>query len=369
MDTMRANEKQETWVKWRDNELERARTQLQEKRFILDDEQVHISGERFLVSGRKLVLTGKREGDTLPIVIKWSTDMAGVEEIRDEHRRREILNNIHFANRTMRFPKELYFDDAGSSIVLVSEYIAQEKIFVQLPISEQFFFALSALESQEGTHVATHEHERLLLSMGAAMGHDDYLKQFDAWCENIAVRTPSLHKLHGSLKQARAFLHVNRHSIGRYCGILTHTDFVPHNLRVAGRQIFTLDHTSLIIGCKYESWARFINFMALYNPELERMLLRYVKENRGEDEYLCLRAMRIYKLGFLLQHHVAAHEISEGNLHLLTGERITFWTHILNSVLHDTIPSPEIIAHYKSRAIELRTPEETKRHQDISGWK
>ncbi len=366
---MRANEKQETWEKWRDEELLRARTYLARLHYTLDDEQAHISGERFLVSGHKLVLTGVETSSNTPVVIKWSTDKESMDEIRDERTRREILRNIHFANRAMRFPDEQYWEGNGAVTILATKFIPQKNIFIRLTISEQFFFALSALESQEGTHVATHEHERILLALGRMMHAEDYLLQFDVWCEHIRARTATENALHQSLALAGEFLRTHRTTIDRYCGVLTHTDFVPHNFRIIDRQIVILDHTSLIIGNKYESWARLINFMSLYNPELEKMLLLYVKENRGEDEYLCLRAMRIYKLGFLLDHHTAAHNVSEGDLHLLTGERVTFWGHVLDSVINNTPVTPEVVAHYRSRAIALRTKEEERRHQDISGWK
>jgi hypothetical protein len=366
---MRANETQEIWQEWRDAEIARAKMYLDKLGYAIDTEQAHVSGERFLVSGHKLVLTGTEKGSDSPVVIKWSTEESGMEEIRDEHERRRVLANINFANRTLRLPLECYFLDDGGVVVLVTRFIPQERIFIELLQEEQFFFALSALESQEGTHVATHEQRRALGDMGRTMQTEDYLTQFHAWCVAIGGHANIPHTLRQALAHAEDFLVTYRHSIGRYNGFLAHTDFVPHNLRITGRQIVMLDHTSLIIGNKYESWARFINFMTLYNPELEKMLLRYVKENRGEDEYLCLRAMRIYKLGFLLYHHTRAHEKSEGNLHLLTGERITFWGRVLESVLRDEAVSPEVVAHYKSRAITLRSPEETERQKEISGWK
>ena len=366
---MRANEKRETWEKWRDEEIARARAVLALHHYSLDDKQVHVSGERFLVSGRKLVLTGVRNADNLPVIIKFSSDLSGIAEIRDERHRREMLRDIHFAYHTMRFPEEILWHEGPTSLTLITRFIPQKNIFIELPIAEQFFFALSALESQEGTHIATREHEKMLTSMGGAMRADEYLNTFDEWYSNIEKLAPTRHDLHALLKVAREYLHRERTVIERYSGFLTHTDFVPHNLRITDRQIVMLDHTSLIIGNKYESWARFINFMSLFNPELEAMLLQYVRENRGPDEYRCLRLMRIYKMVFLLNHHICAHQKSEGDLHLLTGERVILWGRILESVLADRQVAPEILASYKSRAIALRSPAEVERQKEISGWK
>ena len=39
--------------------------------------------------------------------------------------------------------------------------------------------------------------------------------------------------------------------------------------------------------------------MVHHNPDLEKILSEYVRANRGEEEYLSLRLMRVYKLGFL----------------------------------------------------------------------
>ena len=115
---MRANEKRETWEKWRDEEIARARAVLALHHYSLDDKQVHVSGERFLVSGRKLVLTGVRNADNLPVIIKFSSDLSGIAEIRDERHRREMLRDIHFAYHTMRFPEEILWHEGPTSLTL-----------------------------------------------------------------------------------------------------------------------------------------------------------------------------------------------------------------------------------------------------------
>ena len=82
----------------------------------------------------------------------------------------------------------------------------------------------------------------------------------------------------------------HRTVIERYSGFLTHNDFVPHNLRVSGKEVYLLDYSSMLFGNKYESWARFLNFMIHHNRPLELALANYVRTNRGEEEYLELAA-------------------------------------------------------------------------------
>src|SRR6202000_971290 len=87
-----------------------------------------------------------------------------------------------------------------------------------------------------------------------------------------------------AMREASAFLREHRVNIDRYTGFLTHTDFVPHNLRIGSGYIYLLDHTSLRFGNKYESWGRFVNYMALYHPALAAALVEYVKRNRSAEE-------------------------------------------------------------------------------------
>ncbi len=76
--------------------------------------------------------------------------------------------------------------------------------------------------------------------------------------------------------------------------------------------------------------------MLQYNPALEYLLMEYVRENRGEKEYLDLRLMRIFKLALLLDFYTSALAKTEGGLHTITRLRITFWTDALIAILGDT---------------------------------
>ena len=180
------------------------------------------------------------------------------------------------------------------------------------------------------------------------------------------VKNDENKELHKTLIEARSFLSDNKLTIERYTGFLTHHDFVPHNLRVVGHDIYLLDNTSIDFANKYEGWARFINFMTQFNPELERALTEYVRHNRSEEELLCLRLMRVYKLGFLLKFRTESLTKTSGNMHVLARLRITFWQHALSAVLHDSYLSKEEVDEFVRKQESLRSNEEVERQKEIS---
>ena len=135
--------------------------------------------------------------------------------------------------------------------------------------------------------------------------------------------------------------------IEQYSGFLTHTDFVPHNIRVVGENIYLLDHSSIRFGNKYEGWARFCNFMALYNPPLEKALVKYVADNRTEEESISLRLMRIYRLGEIIWYYTSALDKSYGNLFALNKKRVELWSKMLENLLSENSLPESFIEDYK----------------------
>ncbi len=166
-------------------------------------------------------------------------------------------------------------------------------------------------------------------------------------------------------ERAYGVLRENEEVIEQYTGFLTHTDFVPHNIRIHNGQMYLLDHSSLTFGNKYEGWARFLNFMTLYNPPLTGLLTEYVKNNRTSEESVSLRMMRIYRLGEIIWYYIRTLEKSEGDLRTLNEARITFWSTVLTHILDNT-PVPEsVILDYKNTRDSLRSEEEKKRQQGL----
>ncbi|MBI5405878.1 hypothetical protein HY972_02480 [Candidatus Kaiserbacteria bacterium] len=372
---MGATEEKRAWEEYRLAELCAATSILQSLGYKLDSEQVHIGGERYLMArardvgggGRKLVLFGRDTKSGARVVIKVSSDPAGIAEIERERNARALLTKIKFASHAFFTPREILFVRRDPFVIAIIEYIEQERPFFARPVDEQFFISLHAFETQEGVHATTSEHARIIRDTFGMVSAGDYLAQFEEFRRSATAHDPGNAELAETFARAAEFLAQHRTTIERYGGFLTHTDFVPNNLRIRGRDFYLLDYASIHFGNKYESWARFTNFMIQHNRPLALALARYVRENRGEEEYLCLRLMRVYKMGFLLKFYAEALERAEGPLLELTRARVAFWIAAAQAVLDDTPLAPEIIEAYLKRQGELRTPDERQRQREMLG--
>lgn len=371
--TMSATEEKQAWENYREQELARMTVLLKQLGYALDAKQVHTGGERYLMAGardvggggRKLVLAGQRMTDGKRVIIKVSSDPAGIKEIERERTSRTVLHTLNFAHYAFSSPEELLYENKDGHVVFITSYIEEERTFIEHELDEQFFLALHAFETQEGVHATTSAHTDAIKETFGTVGSVEYLALFEKFRENATTADPDNAELKEVFARASVFLHDNRVVIERYSGFLTHSDFSPQNLRVSGRTLYLLDYASIYFGNKYESWARFINFMTQHNPTLEMMLIDYVRKNRGEEEYLSLRLMRAYKLGFLLQFWTSSLAKTEGDLHELVRLRVNFWTKTLLSVLDDTPIPEELIRSYLIRQAELRSEEEKARQREI----
>lgn len=333
--------------------------------FSLEEAQPHIGGERYLMSGRKLVLIGMRTQDGRRAVIKASSNQGGVREIAREREARSALLRLPFAYRMPLSPEELFYGSRSGYTLSITAYLAQERPFLARPLEEQFDLALNAFKAQEGIHAATYAHAKAIRSTFGLWESGEYLHSFRAFRAHVETCASEQTELSGTLNQAETFLKEHADDIERYCGFLTHEDFALMNLRVTGAGVFLIDHASLRFGNKYESWARFLNYMLLYNRPLEQALERYTEDNRAPEEVLALRLMRIYKLGELLQYHARAFAHSEGDLRTLSGERLRFWSRVLATLLENA-PLPEsVIEAYKRSRDTLRSEEEKRRQREL----
>lgn len=331
--------------------------------FSLDTEQPHISGERFLMMKDKQVLVGK-DKDGRRIIIKIATKPDGQKEIENEKQIRDLLTSIVFANDKILFPKEIFFGRKDGYLIWATEFISQDKVYVEHDIEEQFFLILKALEAQEAFHATTFEH---LKSVGKLFEVYDARKYFDKFGEfRKTVSSLEDPELEETLSKVSGTLAQNKSTIDIYSNYLTHTDFVPHNFRISRKTIYMLDLSAVHFGNKYEGWARFLNYMVIHNPKLEKLLSEYVKKNRGREEYLNLRLMRIYKLGFLLDFYAKSLAKTEGDLKELTKERIGFWHEILKHILEDKEIPDGFVEEYKRKRDDLRSEEEKKRQREFA---
>ncbi len=341
--------------------------------FTLDTAQVHIDGERFLMmgerdvggGGKKLVLTGREIKTGMKVLIKASSDIRGMQEIARERKARETLRTLTFAYAHLISPPEILYHLSHGILLHITEFIEQDRTFLDRPIEEQFSLLLSALKSQEGMHATTYAHTKVIRPTLGLWNAHDYQKSFTMFHERARARDPLNRELREALSHAHTVLEKNRLTIDQYCGFLTHADFVPHNLRVRGTNLYLLDYASLHFGNKHESWARMLNFMLLYNRPLEEVFVEYLKKNRTPEESNSLRIMRIYKLGKLLEYHTSTLPRTTGDLHVLGEERVTFWTHVLNSLLEEKILDQTIVEHYQHARDRLRSSKEKERQKEL----
>jgi hypothetical protein len=351
------------------NEISTISSLLKPIGFSLDKHQPYTSGERYLMSGGKLVLAGVQDASGTKVIIKASNTKDGKHEIESEKKSRDLMRSLSFADKKIMIPEELYYGIRGEYVFLIMRFIPQEKVFVAHTIEEQFFIALSAFEAQESFHATTYEHLKAVKEVFPVLSSIEYLKDFKRLKEAIAHLYPD-EALQKILLKAEDFLVENEVTIDRHANYLTHTDFVPHNFRLAEHTLYMLDcvpnYATIHFGNKYEGWARFINYMMIHNPKLERLLSDYVRTARGEDEYLSLRLMRAYKVAFLLEFYARSLAKTTGDLHALTLARLAYWREALIAILEDRPLSNEVREHYIATRDALRSAEEKERQREFN---
>lgn len=338
--------------------------------YVLDQHQPHLQGERYLMhaitttSGYKLILLGRTSnGD--PVVIKATRDYEGIREINHERMCRKILSRIDFARDVFHTPQEIAYIHNTGFVVCIQEYIDQTCSFLERPLAKQFTFALVAFKGQEGAHATTYKHIRLIRNVFGIRNAETYLTTFVEFKDNITEVLPQELSCTPVLSVAFEMLTAKRTILEQYSGFLTHTDFVPHNFRIHENTLYLLDHSSLTFGNKYEGWARFINFMALYNPPLQKALELYVEQNRTPEERVALELMRVYRLAEIIWYYTRSLERSTDNLLLLNKARIQFWCDVLQSVTEKReVPESRILS-YQNERDTLRSSDEKRRQQGL----
>lgn len=356
------------WDAYVAHEIQRIQPLLERAGFSLDELQPQTIGERYLTrpvgGGRKVVLFGRRRSDEKRVVIKTSSEAKGVVELILEQRIRTMLRQIHFAYSVFSLPEELVFDETQG--VLITEYIDQEKPFLNRPLKEQFTIALDAFKAQEGAHATTTEHAFEVADYYIKAGE---YKKIDVYAQDITgllIDEGGLSaKLNSLLDDAIEIIRTQEETLDRYSGFLTHWDFMPQNFRIKDEKVYLLDLTSIRFGNKYEGWARFINFMTLYNPPLANALVEYVRLNRTEEELRCLKLMRVYRLVELIRYYATWLSQTTGDTRELAHARIVFWTEILRCVLSDKEVPSEVIEAYKAKRDALRSEDEKLRQKDL----
>ncbi|MDA8597032.1 hypothetical protein N9L26_01705 [Candidatus Pacebacteria bacterium] len=359
------------WKQYCDAELALLQPILAKSGYQLFADQPHLKGERYLMqavsttSGPKLILLGTDHSGAR-VVIKASRDPSGQAELKHEQSARTLLNKMQFAAEVFHIPEERDWLRKKGFLIAVQQFIEQPCQFLERPTAEQFDFALSAFTAQEGTHATTYKHRQSISRVFEIRSAESYQKRFAAYAQNFKTALPEETTIAATLQSASALLEQEAYTIAQYSGFLTHTDFVPHNFRIAADgTMYLLDHSSLCFGNKYEGWARFINFMELYNQELAKALCQYVKDNRATEEVLALKLMRIYRLGEIIWYYTDKLQHSEDNLLQLNTARIHFWSDMLLCIINDTEIPHSLITAYQEKRDSLRSDDEKDRQQNL----
>lgn len=355
----------QTWEAFVAKEIETLTPLVNRLGYELSAEQPHVSGERYLMSGQKVVLVGHDTETRAPVIIKSSKEPGAIREIEAERSAKRTLSKLPFTYQPLLAPDELSYENRNGRVTVIIEFIAQPEPFLSLPLREQFDLVIGAFDMLASAHAATDRHIKHIRNIFGRWGATDYQWSLEAFltalvgCETFA---PSLAV---TLRSVRTELTKNAEDIERYCGFLTHDDFALHNFRFRDGMVYLIDQSSLRFGNKHESWARLLNYLILYNRELERAILRHVELNLSPEEARSLRLMRMYKLIELLTYHCHAARTSSGNDQTLSQARVAFWTDVLTNILEkDDVPD-ERVDEYKNIRDELRSPEEKARQLAI----
>lgn len=354
---------EQQWEEYSAAELKRATPILAKLGFTLDAVQPHLGGERYLhqavttTAGPKLILLGARISDKLRVVIKVTSNAAGAREINAERRARAVLPQIAFAYQPFYAPAEVLYTESDGMTIAIQEFIEQQHSFLERPLREQFTLALQGFKIQEGAHATTYGHLKRIARTFSLWGAREYL----AAARSLAAQNKDVPEVQRGL----AFLTEHQRSIEQYSGFLTHTDFLPHNIRIRDNHLYLLDHSSIRFGNKYDGWGRFIHFMVLYNPPLADALIEYVRVNRAPEESVALRVMRVFRLIEITAHYAGTLPRSEGNLHTLNRARLAFWTAILRSVLDDKPLASSVREEYIKTRDALRSEAERERQKGL----
>ena len=357
------NDSQTSWSDYVVSEIPHITSLLTTYDIMLDADQPHTKGERFLmqalttIGGKKLILLGTHKKTGTKVVIKATNDLVGKQELTHERHCRTLLHTMNFSYETFNSPKEILFVEKGGYTIYVSEFIEQTSSFLERPLPEQFSYALSSLKAQERTRATTASHIAQIKRVFGTRTSDDYLAMFEAFIYTTNS-TCNTEQTKAVLQDAYGALISGQTRIEQYGGFLTHTDYVPHNFRIKDGTLYLLDFSSLRFGNKHESWARFLNFMTLYNPELETLLITYVEQNKSRES---LQLMRLFRLGEIIAYYANTLEKSAGDLLLLNQTRIEFWTEVLLAELKNTRVDEAVRTDYKEKRDTLRSAGEKAR--------
>lgn len=334
--------------------------------FTLDETQPHISGERSHMSQNKFVLLGCSNKTNKRVVIKCGNTKDVREEIKIEKEIRDKLEELGDVDSNISMPKECYFKKIGSWLFFIIEFIPQEKVFVAHSLKEQFYTILPILEGYEAFHLTTYKHIRKIHNVCTKYTETEYSDDVQNFIKDIN-NSEINQELKNKLREIETYWNDHKNIINKLGNNLIHTDFVPHNFRIHNKKIYALDFSAVRFGNKYETWARFLNYMTIHNPDLVEKLTSYLHIYGNINDIESLKMMRLYKILFILRHYArTVLSYAENNEKKLTHIRIAFWFNVLMHTLqNELLPSEKHLA-YISKRDSLRSLEEKERQREFS---
>lgn len=339
--------------------------------FALDNEnnQVHIGDERTLISRDKLVLKGRCISDASRVIIKASASVAGIREIERERTCRRCLAeiNCNFQPPIFSYPEELGFLQEEGLCISVIKYIDQDIRFLNRTLEEKLNLSLSAFYIQEKVTVGVVKNLIGIVDRLGIVTENAYLREFEACLGDALIYSPQNRILRLNRERAVFFFRDRLCYVRGHQGFLVHADFVPNNFRVVGSKISYLDLGAFQFGNRYESWARYLNWMMVWDYQLEGALIKYFDENRGQEDYMCLSAMRALKMGFLIG--VYSKHLSElqddARLYALQSGRLNFWTLALVALIHGNHVPERTALEFAKFQESLRSERERRRQMEM----
>lgn len=332
----------------------------------LDEIQPNLMGEKFLMKIDKFVLSAVRIADGKKVIVKVSKDKNGIQEITADRDAMRNLKKMSFALDTIKIAEEYYFDKVSGYTVFIVEFLDQKESMMKLPLEEQFYVTLRAFDILENIYLATKEHKKEVAGKFTVLTAKDYLKKFLQYRDNInkILNDPEVDE---KISTAKNMFKENMKAVERYENFFVHEDFVQQNFRFVDNILYFIDHEALQFGNLYETQARYLNFMLIYSPSLERKYMEYFKKKHEaeEDKIISLKMMRMLKCTQLLDFYAKSLEKTDGKDYELSKARFSFWLDVLENLMNDTELHHSILTEMITTRDRLRSPEEIERQKMI----
>lgn len=345
-------------------ELPKVKGLLLELGYQLDEIQPNLMGEKFLMKIDKFILSAKRISDGQKVIVKISKDSNGIKEIEADRNASKNLEKLPFALDSIKIAEEYYFDKKSGYIIFIIEFLEQETSLMKLPLDEQFYITLRAFDVLENIYLATKEHKKYVKDKFAIYTGELYLQKFTEYRDTInsILNDPHVDSIISSAKNL--FLD-NLNSVKKFEDFFVHEDFVQQNFRIKKDMLYFIDHEALRFGNLFETQARYLNFMLVHSPLLEKKYIEHLKINKDPERLTSLRMMRLLKCTQLLEYYAKSLQKTQGNEYAISKIRFDFWLSVLEHLMNDSVIHESIVNEFKDARNKLRSPEEIERQKLI----